>query len=88
MAAMFASGLIVDALKAFNNNLWNACDTANGWGEKLDEENSSDLLKRDWVRRANKFAKNYFNSDTLKMTNCLKDCYNLHKWVTIQRSMV
>lgn len=88
VASMFASGLIVDALKAFNNNLWNACDTVNGWGEKLDEENSSDLLKRDWVRRAKKFAKNYFDSNILEMTNCLKDCYNLHKWATIQRTMV
>jgi len=34
-AGIFASGLIVDALKAFNNNLWDACSAALGWGEKL-----------------------------------------------------
>lgn len=32
---LFASGLIVDGLNAFNNNLWLACDTVLGIGEKL-----------------------------------------------------
>lgn len=62
-ASMFASGLIVDAHKAFNGNLWAACDTVAGWGEDLDPESSDDLLKRDWVRRAEKFARNYFGAD-------------------------
>lgn len=82
-ASMFASGLIVDALKAFNDNLWSACDTVNGWGVKIEPEGSKDLLKRDWIRRAKKFADSYFNGDVLEMTNCLKDSYNLHKWETI-----
>lgn len=86
-ASMFASGLIVDALQAFNHNLWTACDSVNGWGAKLDEESKEDLLKRDWVRRAKKYAKNYFDNDLLEMTNCLKDCYNLHKWKTIERTI-
>jgi ribonucleoside-diphosphate reductase alpha chain len=96
--SMFASGLIVDGLKAFNKDLWAACDTINGWGEDiepdakergetLDPNSSSDLLKRDWVRRANKFAINYFNDDILEMTNCLKDCHNFHKWKTIERTL-
>lgn len=85
--SMFASGLIVDALHAFGCNLWTACDTVNGWGLTLDPESKEDLLKRDWVRRAKKLANNYFEGDTLKMTNCLKDCYNLHKWKTIERTM-
>lgn len=86
-ASMFASGLIVDGLSAFNQNLWKACDTVNGWGMKLNDEAKEDLLRRDWVRRAKKFAVNYFNGDILEMTNCLKDCYNLHKWKTIERTM-
>lgn len=86
-ASMFASGLIVDGLAAFNQNLWVACDTVNGWGVKLDAESSADLLKRDWVRRAKKYANNYFGGDILEMTNCLKDCFNLHKWKTIERTM-
>tara|TARA_Y100001973_G_scaffold43539_1_gene64818 strand:+ start:3951 stop:6128 length:2178 start_codon:yes stop_codon:yes gene_type:complete len=86
-ASMFASGLIVEGLHAFNNNLWNACDTVNGWGMKLDPESSDHLLARDWVRRAKKYAENYFKGDLLEMTNCLKDCYNLHKWKTIERTI-
>lgn len=84
---MFASGLIVEGLHAFNNNLWVATDTVNGFGSTLDPEDSADLLKRDWVRRATKFAKNYFNGDVLEMTNCLKDCFNLHKWTSINNTM-
>lgn len=86
-AALFSSGLVVEALKAFHNKLWTACDTVLGFGLKLNPEDSEDLLKRDWVRRADKFAKNYFNGDSLKMTNCLKDCYNLHKWKAIEHSI-
>lgn len=85
-ASMLASGLIVDALQAFNNNLWVACDTVNGWGEKLDDK-KEDLLKRDWIRRATKFANNYFNGNLLEMTNCLKDCFNLHKWISITNNL-
>lgn len=87
-ASMFASGLIVDGLAAFGQNLWVACDSVNGFGAKLDPESKEDLLKRDWVRRAKKYASNYFSGDILEMTNCLKDCYNLHKWKTIERTMV
>ena len=86
-ASMLASGLIVDALSAFNQNLWVACDTVNGWGEKLEPNCKEHLLKNDWTRRAKNFANNYFNGDILEMTNCLKDCHNLHKWLTVKRTM-
>lgn len=99
-AAMFASGLIVDGKHAFNNNLWAACDTVMGHGEKLEEENSDNVLKRDWVRRAKKFAKNYFmdgieddtneqipSSAIQRMTECLKDVHNLHRWENITRTI-
>jgi ribonucleoside-triphosphate reductase len=82
-ASMFASGLVVEALHAFNNNLWMACDTLQGFGLKLDPENSDDLLKRDWIRRATKFANNFFEGNLQEMTFCLKDCFNLHKWESI-----
>jgi len=85
-ASIFASGLVVEGLKAFNENLWLACDTLVGNGLTLSDE-SEDLLKRDWVRRATKFANNYFGGDTTKMFACLKDCYNLHKWSNIKRTM-
>jgi len=87
-ASMFASGLVVEGLHAFNNNLWSACDTVLGFGVKINPTNSEDLLKRDWIRRATKFANNFFNGDIMKMTFCLKDCYNLHKWESIKNSFV
>lgn len=37
-ASHFASGLIVDGLHAFNDNLWAACDCASGIGEVLADE--------------------------------------------------
>lgn len=87
-ASLFASGLIVDGLVAFNNNLWLACNTMMGVGEDLKKEDKTTLLKRDWVRRAKKFARNYFDNDEQKMVECLKDCYNLHKWNTIMNTFV
>lgn len=85
-ASLFASGLIVDGLHAFNDNLWLACDTAMGAGEELTED-SRDVLKRDWVRRFGKFALNHFGGNDEKASFCLKDCFNLHKWVSIQQTM-
>lgn len=38
-ASVFASGLIVDGLKAFDNNLWAACDVVNGIGEVIEPMN-------------------------------------------------
>lgn len=34
-ASVFASGLVVDGLSAFGDNLWRACDTVLGYGEEL-----------------------------------------------------
>jgi ribonucleoside-diphosphate reductase alpha chain len=87
-ASMFASGLIVDGLHAFENNLWKACDTVLGRGVRLSEDSSEDLLKRDWVRRVKKYALKYFDNNLVQATYCLKDCYNLHRWENIVGSMV
>lgn len=87
VASMFASGLIVDGMHAFNDNLWTACSTAMGMGEELSEDDSKDLTKRDWVRRFKKFANNYFEGDVKKASYCLKDAYNLHKWEGITRNL-
>ena len=79
--AMFSSGLIEAGLNAFNNDLWTAISTALGYGEKLSEEHK-DLLKRDFVRRFEKFSKNFKSKE--KCGDCLKDVYNLHKWWKIK----
>lgn len=86
IGSIFASGLVTDGLKAFTN-LWAACMTAKGMGEKLDDDDSTSLLKRDWVRRFEKFANNYFDNDLEKTENCLKDIYLLHKWEKIQKNL-
>lgn len=57
-----------------------------GYGEKLTDE-AHDLLKRDWVRRFGKFAEDFFGGDEQKTSFCLKDSYNLRKWVSVQKTM-
>ena len=88
-SAMFASGLIVDGLHAFNDDLWAACACALGTGEDLGEEDTTKtLLKRDWVRRINKFANNYLSNNLMQATYLMKDVYNYHKWVKINNNLV
>ena len=84
--AIFASGLVVDGLSAFNN-LWDACATAQGYGEDLSLEDSSTVLKKDWCRRFEQFAQNYLDGDVKKTEYCLKDSYLLHKWNKIQSNL-
>lgn len=87
VGSMFASGLIVDGMKAFGNNLWLGCDTVLGMGKDLSGDDSDLLLARDWVRRAKKFAHNYFQGNLEVMVDCLKDVYNLHKWESIVNNL-
>lgn len=81
--SMFGSGLIVDALHVFNNDLYAACQHGVDDGINLTDDTSELVLKRDWVRRLHKFARKHFNSDVIKATHCLKDIYNLHHWETL-----
>ena len=103
VAAMFASGLIVDGMAAFDHNLWLACDAALGRSTE-DYVNGAATIpsgthphiakamrevfgyKQDWVRRAKKFATNYFAGDTLKMTRCLKRINNCKLWEDLNRT--
>ncbi len=97
VGAIMSSGLIVDGLHVFDDNLWAACDAALGRGKGLDEPAPSSLSRRapdaesahakrrDWVRRARKFAANYFEGDVLKMTRCLKRVHNCKLWEDLQR---
>lgn len=80
-AAVFASGVIVDALHAFDNNLWAACEFVLGI-RKLDP---NEPLRHDWVRRAKQFAERYFDGDIKKMTYCLKDVNNWKYWCDLNR---
>jgi len=84
-ATMFASGLIVDGLHFFQNNLWEACDIVMNKELPIVGTREQVLLKKYWVSRAKKFAKNYFKGDLQRMVYCLKDIHLLHKWDVINR---
>jgi ribonucleoside-triphosphate reductase len=83
---VFMSGLIVDGLHYFSNDLWSATRHILDKDLKFTGDRTQVLLKKDWVRRAKKFAHNYFNDDLQQMIYCMKDVHLLHKWNTIQRS--
>ena len=80
--SVMASGLVVDGLHAFNNNLWAACDCSLGRGEPIENLNDN---QKDWVRRAHQFATRYFGEDVRKMTYCLKDVANWKYWCDLNR---
>jgi ribonucleoside-triphosphate reductase len=82
MGILFASGLIVDALKVFDN-LWVACRAVNAYVNGAD----FDAMQGDWCRRYVKFAENYFDNDLSKVDTCLKDVYLRHKWEKIQQNL-
>ena len=101
VGAIMSSGLIVDGLHAFDDNLWEACDAALGRGRDIDSLMDKSMpvavqkavlkvihARKDWVRRAHKFARNYFGGDLLKMTRCLKRVHNCKLWEDLQREYV
>ena len=85
-ASIFASGLVVDGLHYFNNDLWTACDSVNNRDIPLNGTREQVMLRKYWISRAKKFAKNFFNGDLQKTIYCLKDIYLFHKWEIINRS--
>jgi len=82
-AALFASGLIVDTRRGFNN-LWDATFIA-----RQDDEGRGELsdLRTDWIRRFKKFANSYFDGDLEDAEHCLKDVFYLYKWSKIQQNL-
>ena len=85
-AAIFASGLVVDALKAYPN-LWDACSTAQGYGMDISLECAENAARADWNRRFENFANNYLQRNVKRAEHCLKDAYLLHKWNKIQANL-
>lgn len=86
--SLLVSGLIVDGLHYFNENLWDACNLI------LDEKKEIPIvgtreqviLKKYWLQRAKKFAKNYFKNDLNKLVYCIKDVHLFHKWKVVNRN--
>lgn len=83
--SIMASGLIVDGLHYFDENLWKACDCILDPTIPITGNREQVMLKKYWISRAKKFVKNYFKGDTKKMIHCLKDIHLFHKWETITR---
>jgi ribonucleoside-triphosphate reductase len=95
--SVFASGLIVHANDAFDNNLYTACSTLMGYGEKLEmpDLNNSKLClvqsdkmykKVRWIAQAKKFTNRHFGGDLLKMTYCLKAVDAWKTWCDLKRT--
>lgn len=82
---LLTSGLIMDALHDFDNDLWEACEYAKHRDRKFTGDRRAVLLKKDIVRRIKQFSRNYFNNDLDKTIECLKDVYLFHKFETISR---
>lgn len=84
--AIFASGLIVDSIRVFDN-LWMATQIAiAGTDDSADREKVDSRV--DWIRRFRAYANNYFYGDLKKAEYCLKDVHLLHKWCKIQNNAV
>jgi ribonucleoside-triphosphate reductase len=86
-ASLFASGLIVDGLHAFENKLWDACELIQNRNLKIDGTRLGVMIKKDWLRRAKQFAKRFFKGDIKETTYCLKDLHLYHKWIAINREL-
>lgn len=85
--ALFASGLIVDGLHYFDNNLWQACDCMLNKDIPITGTREQVMLKKYWLKRAQQFAKNYFKNDLRRTVYCLKEVHLCHKWETISRQI-
>lgn len=84
--SVFMSGLIVDGLHYFNNNLWDAVDHVINNGKHDMGTRDMKILRSDWSRRVTKFADNFFEGDMTKTLYCMKDVHLYHKWKVIERS--
>lgn len=82
---VFASGIIVDGLHYFDDDLWNATDILLQ-NREIEGSREKTLLRKDWIRRVKKFAKNYFKGDVKQAVYCLKDVHLFHKWEVIMRN--
>jgi ribonucleoside-diphosphate reductase alpha chain len=83
---IMASGLIVDGLHAFDQDLWKACMYVLDRNLSLEGSREKIFYQKDWIRRAKKFAKNYFKKDLKKMTYALKDVHRYYRYMTIVKN--
>lgn len=79
-AAVFVSGLIEIGLQLYDDNLWAACDSLLGFGQKI-----KGTEKKAYLERCQKFADKYMDGDLKRLTYCMKDVYNWKDWLDITR---
>jgi ribonucleoside-triphosphate reductase len=79
-AAVFVSGLIEVGLSLYEDNLWAACDSLLGIGQKI-----KGTEKKEYQERCQKFADKYMNGDLKLLTYCMKDVYNWKDWLDMNR---
>lgn len=82
--AMFASGLIVDGMKLFDD-IWSATAIASS-EEDTDTNREKVDSRADWIRRFRSYTNNYFDGDMKRAEYCLKDVHLLHKWEKVQNN--
>ncbi|RDJ35440.1 MAG: hypothetical protein DWQ19_11535 [Crenarchaeota archaeon] len=80
--ALMASGLIVDGLYAFDNNLWKACDAVLGLGEPIQDDEKDKL---NWIRRVKQFADRYCEGDIKNCCYLMKHVNNWKLWLDLKR---
>lgn len=83
---IMASGLIVDGLHAFDQDLWKACMYVLDRNLPLEGSREKIFYQKDWIRRAKKFAWNYFQRDLKNMTYALKDVHRYYRYMTIKKN--
>jgi len=79
-AAIFVSGLIEVGLQLYDDNLWAACDSLLGFGQKI-----KGTEKKAYLDRCQRFADKYMNGNLKLLTYCMKDVYNWKDWLDINR---
>ena len=77
---MFVSGLIEIGLSLYEDNLWAACDSLLGIGQKIKGNG-----KKEYLDKCQKFADRYMDGDLKQLTYCMKDVYNWKEWLDIKR---
>ena len=88
-ASVFASGLIVEALRVFDGNLWLACSNFLQNTEHPDLIGS--ICYNDWsdlCRRMDQFSNRYFDGNRQRMTYCLKHVSLWKTWCDLKREYV
>ena len=82
---VFMSGLIVDGLHYFNDDLWKATQHILDKDLPLEGTREQVLLRKDWLRRAKQFSRRYLKGDLEQTVYCMKDVHLWHKWNVITK---